>query len=311
MRTYPAIEIVIRGRASTVENSAETPVADSPEFSIVEARPLLFALLDDFGVSALEDIPAGLRVFFSTAHDRDIALAHLRLQPDLTCEPIDVSDDDWAARSQAALQAITVGNITVAPPWTVTNEMRARSPHLIVIQPSMGFGTGHHASTRLCLHWLQRTPLGGESVLDVGTGSGVLAITAVKLGATHVAGIDVDPDALAAARENADLNHFTSRIDWHELDLSHAAATLQRRFHVICANLTGGLLFRDAHEFEKLALPGARLIASGFQPHEAVHVVGAFKTAGWTVEGHAEEEDWVGVRFALRETIVAPPASER
>ena len=215
---------------------------------------------------------------------------------------------NWAERSQAALQPVTVGAITVAPPWTVTDELRARSArtpgsrdpglHLIVIQPSMGFGTGHHASTRLCLDWLQRTPVAGVSVLDVGTGSGVLAIGASALGAATVVGIDVDPDALTAARENGELNGTVGeRVAWHELDLSHAAAVLDRRFEVICANLTGGLLFRDAAAFGALAAPGAALIASGFQPHEAPHVIAAFKAAGWSLDGHVEEDDWVGARL--------------
>jgi ribosomal protein L11 methyltransferase len=276
VRTYPAIEITATGDID-----------------------LLIADLADFGASAVEDVSDGVRVFFSTHPERDAALAILRARADLACEPLEVPDEDWAARSQAALKAITVGDITVAPPWTVTDELRARTAHIIVIQPSMGFGTGHHASTRLCLSWLQRTTVTGASVLDVGTGSGVLAIAAVQLGAADVAGIDVDPDALTAARENAELNHTEDRISWQQVDLSAAATTLGHRFSVICANLTGGLLFRDAHEFGNLALPGAHLIASGFQPHEAAHVVAALKAAGWSVEGHLEEEDWVGVRFGF------------
>jgi ribosomal protein L11 methyltransferase len=263
-----------------------------------ETRPLDL-LLDGIGVTAIEETDAGLRVFFSTDRDRDLALAHLREQIELTCTAIDVPDEDWAARSQAALQPVTIGDIIVAPPWTVTDDMRARSSHLIVIQPSMGFGTGHHASTRLCLDWLRRTPLAGRAMLDVGTGSGVLAIAAASLGASQVAGIDIDPDALTAARENAELNHVQDRVHWHEIDLLAASQTLGRRFNVICANLTGGLLFRDAGAFAALALPDAHLIASGFQPEEAVHVVGAFKAAGWNLEGHAEEEDWVGVRLGF------------
>jgi len=276
VRTYPAIEIT-----------------SAVDFD------LLMADLGDFGATAVEEAAAGVRVFFSTHPERDAALTILRARADLACEPLEVPDEDWAARSQAALKPITVAGITVAPPWTVTDELRAQSPHLIVIQPSMGFGTGHHASTRLCLGWLQRTAVTGASVLDVGTGSGVLAIAAVQLGASDVAGIDVDPDALTAARENAELNQIEDRIAWQQVDLSAAAGPLGRRFNVICANLTGGLLFRDASAFGNLALPGAHLIASGFQPHEAAHVVAALKAAGWSLEGHAEEEDWVGVRFAF------------
>jgi len=278
VRDYPAIDIRIKS----------TPGVD---------LDLLMADLGELGVTAVEDASDGLRVFFSHHPDRDAALASLGSRSDLTCAAIDVPDEDWAARSQASLQPVTVGDITVAPPWAVTDDLRARAPHLIVIQPSMGFGTGHHASTRLCLNWLQKSDVSGASMLDVGTGSGVLAIASVSLGANDVVGIDVDPDALMAARENADLNHVSNRVEWNEVDLAAAQAALGRRFHVICANLTGGLLFRDAAVFGALIAPGGRLIASGFQPDEAAYVVNAFKTAGWSLDGHIEEEDWVGVRL--------------
>jgi ribosomal protein L11 methyltransferase len=279
MRLYPALTI-----------SWTTPVdADRVDH--------LMADVDGLGATAIEELADGLRVFFLSAADRDAALSQLRDRPGMACEPIDVPDGDWAARSQAALEPITAGDITVAPPWTVTPEMRARSKHLVVIQPSMGFGTGHHATTRLCLVWLQQTPLAGAAVLDVGTGSGVLAIAASRLGAASVAGIDVDPDALESARENLELNGAAGRVALHEVGLSGAARALGRTFNVILANLTGGLLCREAGVFRSIAAPGARLIASGFQTHEAPQVIGEFQDAGWTLEGKSEEQDWVGAQF--------------
>src|SRR4030095_4987794 len=107
------------------------------------ADEVLLADLDGLGVTAIEETAHGLRVFFSNSHDRDRTLASLRDRPDVKCTAIEVPDEDWAARSQAALQPVTVAAITVAPPWTVTPELRRQSPHLVIIQPSMGFGTGH------------------------------------------------------------------------------------------------------------------------------------------------------------------------
>ncbi len=257
----------------------------------------VLADVDGFGATAIEELPDGLRIFFPTTADRDAALPHLRARPDLTCDSCDVPDADWAARSQAALGPVTVGDVTIAPPWTVTPGLRARSKRLVIIQPSMGFGTGHHATTRLCLQWLQRAPLDDAAVLDVGTGSGVLAIAALQLGANVVVGIDVDPDALTSARENVALNDAAARIALHELSLSAAASALGRTFDVILANLTGGLLCRDASAFRGLAAPGAQLIASGFQTHEKAQVAGAFTDAGWALSGETEEQDWIGVRF--------------
>lgn len=279
MRSYPALTLTW------------TPTSG------VDRADFLLAELDGLGATAVEEVPGGIRVYFATPADRDAALANVRDLPDLHHQIDEVSDADWAARSQAALGPVTVGDVTIAPPWTVTPDLRARSKHLVVIQPSMGFGTGHHASTRLVLGSLQRTPITGAAVLDVGTGSGVLAIAALQLGAAVSVAIDVDPDALASARENAELNGVSSRIDIRELNLSDAAAALGRKFDVILANLTGGLLSRDAGAFRALAAPGASLIASGFQPHETPQVIGAFRDAGWTLTGETHEQHWVSVHL--------------
>jgi len=104
---------------------------------------LLQADLLDFDVEAIdESAPEGWRIFFRTTASRDQALAHVsRAFPTVSATPVAIADEDWAARSQARLKAVKVGQIVVAPPWDV--------PLTLVIQPSMGFGTGHHATTRL------------------------------------------------------------------------------------------------------------------------------------------------------------------
>jgi ribosomal protein L11 methyltransferase len=162
---------------------------------------LILALIDDFHPTAVEDRDGAARVFFASSAERDAARD--ALEPRYTVEPLDVPDEDWARRSQANLQPITIGRLTIFP----TNlESRTPNPESIVIQPSMGFGTGHHATTQLCLEALQAIDLTGARILDVGTGSGVLAIAAVRLGAARALGIDVDEDAITAARENLTLN---------------------------------------------------------------------------------------------------------
>ncbi len=184
---------------------------------------LLAAAVDEFSPTAIESCESDIRVFFATPADRDAACAALAASFDITA--IDVPDEDWARRSQENLEPITVGRIIVASPWAAANlQPSALSPQpsaiLIVVAPSMGFGTGHHATTRLCLAALQAIDVTGQVVLDVGTGSGVLAIAAERLGATHATGIDNDPDAIQSARENLEVNPAARRVTFAFGDLT-------------------------------------------------------------------------------------------
>ena len=151
----------------------------------------------------------------------------------------------------------------------------------------MGFGTGHHATTRLCLAALQRSDIRGRSVIDVGTGSGVLAIAARKLGASGVLAIDDDPDAIAAAETNVVLNH-ESRI---ALEIADFRSAKIGQFDLVTANLTGALLIASADRLESLAIPGGRLVLSGFMDHEEREVLGAFENC--TLEWRAQEDEWL------------------
>src|SRR5688572_2253991 len=244
---------------------------------------LLQGALVDYEIAAIDETSEdSWRVFFQDEAARSRALEALAPRfPALTFSPLDVADEDWAARSQANLHAVQVGRVIVAPPWDV--------PTTIVIQPSMGFGTGHHATTRLCLAALQRLELAGRSVLDVGTGSGVLAITSSRLGAADVTGIDDDADAIHAAWENLALNAGAQVSllvgDFRTDDVVPA--------DVVLANLTGGLLIASAERLRRLVNARGSLILSGFMTSEERDVVAAF--AAFTVEHRADEDGWVCV----------------
>jgi ribosomal protein L11 methyltransferase len=239
--------------------------------------------LADFQIAAIDETSDDAwRVFFHAAAERDRAARLLAVAfPALSVEAIDVPDEDWAARSQAELRSIRVGNIIVAPPWDV--------PTTIVIQPSTGFGTGHHATTRLCLAALQRLELAGRSTLDVGTGSGVLAIAASRLGAAEVTAVDDDADAIHAAWENLALNQgaIVSLVegDFRTLDLPAA--------DIVIANLTGALLVAAAARLRRLTNAHGTLVLSGFMTHEANDVTAAF--AAFQVAHRDEEDGWVAV----------------
>ena len=253
-----------------------------------QLQELVLAELDDFQPTAIQepDDTSRLRAFFTTAESRDAAAHALASSfgSHLFVESVDVEDEDWAARSQAQLRAITIGRLVVAPPWD-----RGSDPlFTIIVRPSMGFGTGHHATTRLMLRALQELPLDNQTVLDIGCGSGVLAIAAVKLGARSAIGIDIDPDALDNARENADLNHVTDPVRFEEGDFRE----MSLRAGIVMANLTGGLLERSAETLSHFVAAGGFLIVSGFMESEKAAVLSALETFLSPVS-IAQEEEWM------------------
>ena len=246
----------------------------------------LHAALASYTIAAIDE-PSDdqWRIYFADSAGRDAALADLRARlPHLQFDTVDVPDEDWAARSQAALRAVRVGRIIVAPPWD--------APITLVIRPSMGFGTGHHATTRLCLAALQEISLDRCSVLDVGTGSAVLAIAASRLGAEEVTGIDDDRDAIQAAWDNLSLNPSAQVT----LIVGDLRSTELVPADVILANLTGGLLMQAADRLRQLTNARGRLILSGFTVHEERDVLAVF--GAFTVEHRGEEEGWVCVTLS-------------
>jgi ribosomal protein L11 methyltransferase len=265
-------------------------------------NPDLFqAALLDYAVSAIDETtePDAWRVFFNSEADRNTAAQGLSRQfPDTVIRSLDVPDEDWVARSQASLTAVRVGDIVVAPPWDVPDvnehegvERRQPALYLVLIRPSMGFGTGHHATTRLCLAALQKLDLRGRRVIDVGTGSGLLAIAASRLGATDVVGIDEDADAFHAAQDNALLNP-KAVVTWRHVDVRRVSL---EPFDVVVANLTGTLLRDAAPRLYDLTTPGGYLVISGFMAAEELDVLAAYSK--FTVAARAEEDEWLCMTF--------------
>jgi ribosomal protein L11 methyltransferase len=292
---------------------ASFPALDLTWRSGIEAAALdalqerLHSALDEFSPQAIHDHESadGWRVFFRSAQQRNQAADALQSLDDVTSvATIDIEDDQWARRSQANLTPIQVGRITVTPPWHVDDVSGhewlksaggAHSDHppplVIVIDPSTGFGTGHHETTRLCLTLLQELDLAGRTAIDVGTGSGILAIAAARLGAAGVVAFDEDPEALRNARENVERNGVSGSVEVREADLASFSATPAP---VVIANITASVLQRFVDRLSSLVEPGGVLIASGFSPAEADDVAGAF---AMVVDREVTEGDWAALRL--------------
>ncbi|HSL22312.1 MAG TPA: 50S ribosomal protein L11 methyltransferase [Vicinamibacterales bacterium] len=274
--------------------TAPALVLHFPPETSTEVRDLVSAALAAFEMTAIHETDEReWHAFFRSPEERD--RAGLAVAAFCAARPLEVEDEDWARRSQEDLRAIAIGRVIVAPPWDVPAPGACgQAAIVIVIEPSMGFGTGHHATTRLCLRALQQLDLREKRVIDVGTGSGVLAIAAAKLGARDVIAFDNDPDALAAARGNVARNGVT--LDVRAADLE--SETLPRA-DVVLANLTGALLRRQADRLARLA-PRGHLVVSGFLDEEAHAVLAAFGPRAAT--DRADHEDgWSALTVRMRE----------
>jgi ribosomal protein L11 methyltransferase len=263
-----------------------------------EASGLILALLDDHAPLAIDDSARlAWLVYFASPGIRDAAgaaLASARWPAEVNFEAVDVPDEDWAARTQRDLAAVCVGDLVVAPPWDMPSQ-GSEPTRVIVIEPSMGFGTGHHESTRLCLRALQELTLSGQTVLDIGTGSGVLAVAAALLGARDVLGIDADADAVQAARDNVGRNGVANRVRVRHAPVDEPSLAPA---DVVLANLTGALLQRSAGALIRLVGPGGVLVTSGFTIDEAPRVRAAYSALGWPRT--LEENSWVAAIFESR-----------
>ena len=198
-----------------------------------------------------------------------------------------INDQDWVRLTQAQFTPQKISSrLWVVPTWHEVVDPAAIN---IRLDPGLAFGTGTHPTTRLCLRWLDAHLQGGESVIDYGCGSGILAIAAMKLGASRAAGVDIDEQALLAARRNAlqnqaDVTFYAAEDDLSENVISPA--------HVVVANILANPLTVLAPLLARFTLPGGQVVLSGILAPQAGEVRDAY--APW-FEMHTTDpdEEWV------------------
>jgi ribosomal protein L11 methyltransferase len=185
---------------------------------------------------------------------------------------------DWAESWKRHFRPLTIGPaLLIKPSWS---RARPRPGQAVVrLDPGISFGTGHHPTTRFCLDQIvaARRPDTVQSFLDIGTGSGILAIAAAKLGFRPVQALDVDPEAVATAQANARQNRVSLRIQC--MDLAELSLKPARRYDLVCANLTSNLLIRHAQRIIRQVEPGGRLVLAGILQVEFRQVRRAYEQA--------------------------------
>lgn len=214
--------------------------------------------------------------------------AALAVDPDAKSESTASPNIDWSIAWRAQMRAHTVGLLTVSPPWLAAPFLPERT---IVIEPAMAFGTGDHPTTRGVLKLMQDVIRPGDMVADLGAGSAVLSIAAAKLGATRVAAIENDPDAIGNASENVHANGVTAQVQILEGD-AQLFLPLVAPVRVVLANIVSAVI-KDLLPViaDSLAKDGA-VIFSGMLVSERDTMFSLFSKAGWAMGAEYTEGEW-------------------
>lgn len=224
-------------------------------------------------------------------------LARLKAQdPDgkygrLELEMKDVDEEDWSNAWKKYYHPVQVGeHLVVCPSW----EAYDRKPDEVVLtlNPGMAFGTGTHDTTRLCMELLEKYITPQDTVLDVGCGSGILAITAALLGANKIIGCDIDEVAVKVAGENAALNGVQDRIAFHQGDLT---SQVEGSFQIICANIVADVIIRLSEDAGRYLAKDGIFITSGIIDTREQDVLNALEQNGFQVIEHRTSGGWVAL----------------
>jgi ribosomal protein L11 methyltransferase len=296
------LELAVEADIEAVEAVSEILGRVAPGGTSVEPA---FELVDE-GLAARVDVtrPAIVRAYIPA---RDAASAHRAAREAATAlghlqawgrRPLGEGrtrrrgEADWAGAWKAYFPVLRVGErLVIRPTWR--RHRAAPGDVVLALDPGMAFGTGLHPTTRLCLAGLERAAdrgdLAGARALDVGCGSGILAIAAARLGAASVLGLDVDPIAIEATRANARRNRLTRRIRAREGSLPSD----EPRFDVVLANLIASVLITLAAPLRDELRTGGLLLASGIFEDREAEVAAEFEAAGLTLVERAAEGEWV------------------
>jgi ribosomal protein L11 methyltransferase len=269
-------------------------VSDAERWYAVRVRPAanpegVIAALFAAGSQGIQEVGDRLVTHFPPETDVERLRARIADADSLADVEVGAADPtDWTEAWKDRIGVQELGDLTIAPPWLASELDPART---IVIDPGMAFGTGEHATTRGVVRLMQGVIRPGDVVADLGAGSAVLAIAAAKLGASRIAAVEVDADAIANAEENVSRNGVADRVRVIEGDAWHILPLLAP-VRVVLANIISSVLTDLLPAIAGALAPDGRAILSGILYEERTHMLEVLAAGGWRVEREDCEELW-------------------
>lgn len=239
----------------------------------------------------------GVRSYFPVDDRLGQRLARVKKRiAEITRVPVEfelkqVREDDWAEAWKRYFKPEHIGKIVIKPSW---EDYTAADDEIIIeLDPGMAFGTGTHPTTRICLALLQELITSETEMLDIGTGSGILALAGAKLGAAKICAMDIDPIAVRVAEENIRRNHLDDLIAVYESNLLERP--LDSKFNLVVANIITNAILELVPQLPKVLKPGGILVASGIIEERFPEVSESLAKQGLIEIKSISEESWVGV----------------
>jgi ribosomal protein L11 methyltransferase len=266
---------------------------DAPEGAM---RERVVGMLVDGGAGAVQEVDSALLTHLQEGAALDALSAALE-RAGATVRQTALGHVDWSTRWVTSVGVQRIGRIAVAPPWKSDDIANADIP--ILIEPAMAFGTGEHETTRGVLTLMQPLVEPGSLVADLGSGSGVLAIAAAKLGAGRVVAIEMDPDAIGNAVDNVERNGVADRVTVLQGDAA-ALLPLVAPVSLVLANIISSVVIELSPLIYRALPPGGRAVISGILVSEREHCVASLAVDGWIVESELREGEWWSSVIARR-----------
>jgi ribosomal protein L11 methyltransferase len=223
----------------------------------------------------------------------DIGAGHVSLKR--------IRREDWAESWKRHFKPLLISSaLLIKPSWSRRRPQRGQS--VVVLDPGLSFGTGRHPTTAFCLRQLVALRRRGQarSCLDIGSGSGILAIAAAQLGCHPVVALDCDPDSIRIARDNARRNGVSAAIRFLRQDLSKLPRRSMQKYSVVCANLVSNLLVAERERILACLHPDGSLVAAGILKTEFEQVQDAFESAGLRLTTSRSQDEWRSGAFVWR-----------